>query len=193
MPNSFIVSWRINIYETEASLPAAIHSKWLSCKRGATCHLWPYVINKERLHSKRMLSINQFPYTLMGRLLAAVSAICSTTLQLSKKYDVTTHVGTVFSQMFDTCAWFFNIFMRRQSCLNHEEHKYEKNESCAYHVYVLHIAQRVYQQLSENFAMNTNENRHLRIISTIPRPDVQHTCMSSYVFMQMQSRVIQYD
>ena len=61
---------------------------------------------------------------------------------------------------------FFNISMRRQSGVNHEEHKYEKNESCANHMYVLHILQTVYQQLSKNFVMNTNENRYLKIVST---------------------------
>ena len=109
MPNLFIVSWRINICETEASLPVAIHSKWLSCKRGATTHQWPYIINKKRLHSKRPPSINQFPCTLMDRLLAAVSATCSTTSQLSKKCNVTTHIVTAFLQMFDTCACFLTF------------------------------------------------------------------------------------
>ena len=109
MPNSFIVLWRINICEMEASLPVAIHSKRLSCKWCATTHQWPYVINKERLHNERPLSINQFPCTLKDRLLAAVSATCSTTSQLSKKCNVTTHIATVFLQLFDMCACFFKF------------------------------------------------------------------------------------
>jgi hypothetical protein len=109
IPNLFIVLWRINICETEALHPAAIHFKWLSSKHGATTHQWSYIINKERLHSKCPLSINQFPCTLKRRLLAAVSATCSTSLQLSKKFNVKTHIGTAFSQMFNTCACFLTF------------------------------------------------------------------------------------
>jgi hypothetical protein len=51
----------------------------------------------------------QFPCNLMDRPQADVSAICSTTSQLSKKFNAWTHIGTGFSWMFDTCTCFITI------------------------------------------------------------------------------------